>query len=300
MSFSERMELVPEKQIQTDEVDSALRHRIINMVEDEFHDRQAKYVLDALGCRTIREDGFSAFLSNGCQNLGELIKLLETLPWYKLYDVMEYGYAFLKAECADCGADCNAGYDERGGEGSPCERRSGMEEYAGKFNTVLEQEKSAYRLIAGCVSPIIGKLETDCLEEAAATRFPSVNRHLQKALQLYSDRKNPDYENSVKESISAVEAMCCIITGMTGAQATLGNALKQLEGSGVILHGALKAAFEKLYGYASDADGIRHGGINFANAPAEDAKYMLVSCSAFINYLLEKYGKIGGAGGENP
>ena len=131
-----------------------------------------------------------------------------------------------------------------------------------------------------------------CIEEATNTRFHSVNTHLQKALQFYSDRENPDYENSIKESISAVEAMCCIITGLTGAQATLGNALKHLEDNGLVLHGALKSAFDKMYGYASDADGIRHGGIDFKNAPSEDAKYMLISCSAFINYLIEKYSKI--------
>ena len=113
-------------------------------------------------------------------------------------------------------------------------------------------------------------------------------------MQFYSDRENPDYENSIKEAISAVESVCCIITGMSGAQATLGNALKHLEDSGLSLHGALKSAFEKMYGYASDTDGIRHGGIDFKNAPAEDAKYMLISCSAFINYLIEKYSKIGG------
>ena len=42
----------------------------------------------------------------------------------------------------------------------------------------------------------------------------------------------------------------------------------------------------------SDSDGIRHGGIDFTNAPAEDAKYMLVSCSACINYLIENQSKI--------
>lgn len=36
---------------------------------------------------------------------------------------------------------------------------------------------------------------------------------------------------------------------------------------------------------------FRHGGIDFTNAPAEDAKYMLVSCSAFVNYLIEKFSK---------
>lgn len=120
-----------------------------------------------------------------------------------------------------------------------------------------------------------------------------VKIHINKAFALYSDRKKPDYENSIKESISAVESLCCIITGATGSQATLGSTLKKLEkDGGVVIHGAMKTAFEKLYGYTSDSDGIRHGGIDFTNAPAEDAKYMLVSCSAFINYLIEKQSKI--------
>lgn len=131
-------------------------------------------------------------------------------------------------------------------------------------------------------------------EVSSATHSPyeSVSTHFKKALSLYSDRKSPDYENSIKESISAVEAMCCIITGATGSQATLGNTLKKLEINGVVIHSVMKAGFEKMYGYTSDADGIRHGGIDFTNAPAEDAKYMLISCSTFVNYLIEKFSKV--------
>ena len=57
------------------------------------------------------------------------------------------------------------------------------------------------------------------------------------------------------------------------------------------IHPAMENAFSSLYGYTSDENGIRHGGIDFSNAPAEDAKYMLVSCSAFVNYLIEKWSK---------
>ena len=56
----------------------------------------------------------------------------------------------------------------------------------------------------------------------------------------------------------------------------------------------MEEAFRKLYGYTSDAGGIRHGCIDFTNANEEDAKYMLISCSAFVNYLKVKYSKIGG------
>lgn len=295
MNFSERMKLVPAKQIQTDDIDSVLKHRIINLSEEIFSENQAKYVLDIMGFRTAPDkDMFRASFSRGGKNLDKLIAVLENLPWHRLYDIIEYGYDFLKSNCEECTSDCGAIYDEDDEEFYPCDYRSQMNEYTNDFNSILEQEKSGYRLIDGIISPIVGEIEMACIEEASNTQFAPVNTHLQKALQFYSDRENPDYENSIKESISAVESMCCIITGKSGAQATLGNALKHFEDSGLILHGALKSAFEKMYGYASDTDGIRHGGIDFKNAPAEDAKYMLISCSAFINYLIEKYSKIGG------
>lgn len=163
---------------------------------------------------------------------------------------------------------------------------------AKEFNRILEDEVSAYRILDNLVVPITNKAELETVEEAKNTPYDSVHTHITKALSLYADRKAPDYENSIKESISAVEAICCIITGLSGAQATLGTAIKKLKDNGVHIHKAMENAFSALYGYASDEDGIRHGGIDFKNAPAEDAKYMLISCSAFVNYLMEKWSKV--------
>lgn len=160
-----------------------------------------------------------------------------------------------------------------------------------KFNKILKEEASAYRILNKEVIPVTNKMELETIEEVENSGYESVNIHIKKALSLYADRKNPDYENSIKESISAVESMCCIITGMKGSQSTLGKTLKKLTTSGVHIHPALVNAFESIYGYTSDEDGIRHGSIDFSNAPSEDAKYMLISCSAFINYLIEKYNK---------
>ncbi len=159
-----------------------------------------------------------------------------------------------------------------------------------ELNNVLEQEYVGYRFIKGRLSPITNDIEKASIEEAGTSQYKAVNQHIDKALKLLSDRQKPDYENSIKESISAVESECEIITGLSGTNATLGNTLKRLEDSGVTIHPALKSAFEKIYGYASDKDGIRHGGkgielIGGKGSTFEEAKYMLVSCSAFVNYL---------------
>ena len=158
------------------------------------------------------------------------------------------------------------------------------------FNAILEQEGSQYRLIKGIVTPIISKTEIDEIEKASSSEFESVNIHLSKALELFANREKPDYENSIKESITAVEAMCCIIT--EDNKASLGKALSKLKDKGIHIHPGLEAGFKAIYGYTSDEDGIRHGGVEFINANAEDARYMLVSCSSFVNYLKEKWRKV--------
>lgn len=161
-----------------------------------------------------------------------------------------------------------------------------------KYDQLLKDECQPYQLCGTHIIPLIDDSEFCEIEMAATTGYDSVNKHIEKAWTLFSNRKSPDYENSIKESISAVEAMCCIITGASGAQATLGEAIKRLKDNGVHIHGAMENAFKSLYGYTSNESGIRHGGIDFKGAPAEDAKYMLVSCSAFVNYLVEKWRKV--------
>ena len=161
-------------------------------------------------------------------------------------------------------------------------------------NYVLESDLSAYRFVGKQITQITSKEEIAEIDEALVTPFKTVNTHLESALNLLSDRKSPDYRNSIKESISSIEALSRIVTGDN--KATLGKALDKIEREGKIeLHGALKKAFDSLYGYASSAEGIRHalGLLEEPNLSFEDAKFMLVSCSAFINYLIAKASKAG-------
>ena len=73
----------------------------------------------------------------------------------------------------------------------------------------------------------------------------------------------------------------------------MGQALKVIERKGIGLHGALKKGFSSLYGYTSDADGIRHALLDESTTNFEDAKFMLVACSGFINYLIAKCSRVG-------
>jgi hypothetical protein len=159
-------------------------------------------------------------------------------------------------------------------------------------NQILEREVSAYRFVAEKITQITDEREMATVEEATDTAgsLKPAAIHMRAALNLLADRKSPDYRNSIKESISAVEAACKVMAGEE--KADLDKALKQLKKQ-LGLHGALEKAFSSMYGYSSDADGIRHALMDEPNLAFEDAKFMLVACAAFVNYLKAKAARAG-------
>ncbi len=163
------------------------------------------------------------------------------------------------------------------------------EEFGPFCNSILEREMSAYRFVGKQIVPITDQVEIDAIEEALdqTSAIEGVKAHLDSALALLSDREKPNYRKSIDESITAVEGIAQLIVG--DPKATLGEALNRIEkAQTVALHPALKEAFSKLYGYTSDADGIRHALSDVSTLTFDDAKFMLVSCSAFVNYLIAK------------
>ena len=160
------------------------------------------------------------------------------------------------------------------------------------LNTLFTQEYVGYRFIAGEIVPITDKSEVEEIEQACHTPFDGTRAQLQKALGFLSDREHPDYKNSIKESISAVESICKII--VNDDSATLGSSLKHLKDHGLEIHSSLKEGINKLYGYACDQGGIRHSeGETESTVTFEEAKFMMVTCSAIVNYLVAEYGKHG-------
>jgi hypothetical protein len=156
------------------------------------------------------------------------------------------------------------------------------EQFMGTCNAFLEREVSAYRCVDARIVRIVSEEEITAIEEALRVKVSPVREHLSRALQMLSDRRHPDYRNSIKESISAVEALVKTVT--KSDKGTLGDLLKELERQRK-LHPALKAAFSNLYGYTSDADGIRHALLDEDRVTFDQAKFMLVACSAFTNYV---------------
>lgn len=153
-------------------------------------------------------------------------------------------------------------------------------------NEMLEKYNAGYRILNGEVVPISSTTELEEIATAITSAGPGSGAamHLSKAMGLLADRENPDYANSVKDSISAVES---IAREMTGAM-TLGAALNALAKSEVDLHPAQIDAWRAMYKVTNDTPGVRHGGEGEPDIDLALARYFLITSSAFVNLLLAR------------
>jgi AbiJ N-terminal domain 4 len=160
-------------------------------------------------------------------------------------------------------------------------------EFAQRVSFFLEREKSAYRIVNWQLVSITDPVELAAVSEAASKQglFSGAREHIQSAITLFSRKPEPDFRNCIKEAISAVESVARVIT--ENPKATLGDALK-LIGAKMPIHPALRDAMSKLYGYTSDEGGIRHSLLEESNIDEAEAKFMLVACSAFVNFCIQR------------
>jgi hypothetical protein len=279
-SFSQRIGQKPVRTIiQRESADEALRNFLWNGLTIFYFDRFKTWIYDTEeSIKTLITRIWVRHYEKRIDELDQyspiLINKLKddflNLSWNEMFDILEFIPNNYKRH------DYEGGYDNETNK-----------QFISFANDILEEHLSAYRFVDNKITEISSEEEIASIEEALqdSSKFKAVQTHLLRSLELFSDRNNPDYRNSIKESISAIESFSCIVTG--NPKATLGQSLKEIEKNHK-LHSALKNSFSSLYGYTSDSNGIRHSLLDESTLKQEDAKFMLVACSAFVNYLLVK------------
>jgi hypothetical protein len=233
MSFSERMgHKVPRAALQLDSLDKRLRTALFNSYYALFQMGESRP--SSPRARAFMRRAWVDFFRNpahklplGAPAVTTLAEWFDELPWNEVYDLIEFTSASAPPE-----------HDEA-------------------VNSILLAEGSGYRIVSHVVTALASAEEISSIEDAIGSSglFEPASQHLQRALSLMSDRKEPDFRNAIKESISAVESACRVVA--SSPKATLADALKTLKTRNQ-LHPALESAWQSLYGYTSDKDGIRH------------------------------------------
>jgi hypothetical protein len=274
MSFSERYGYKPVREIiQIDSMDDHLRNGLWSLLKVCFWDDarvssgipNRTFITDTINTNLYHLSTklwfnyFKRPLDNLDQDWSKVLSQLREYffksEWFEVYDFLEF---------------VANNYDDF------------TDKFITSCNELFEKEMSAYRFVDGVITRITEKQEIQEIEQALESKSSPVTTHIRRSLELLSDRNQPDYRNSIKESISAVESLVAQVLGVeTG---TLGQLIKKLD-TEIGLHPALKTAFSSLYGFTSDEGGIRHALMEQNNSDYHDAKFMLVVCSAFINYV---------------
>ncbi|MBM6583122.1 hypothetical protein ILT44_23250 [Microvirga sp. BT689] len=277
MRFSERYGHKPVRAVlQVDSMDSDLRTSLWNVLHSWFlpkkEGRLREHVIFYGVVLNLQLNFFKRRIDAIPEWQGRYVESLQkwffSCEWFEVYDFMEFMRTVRKND------------DWRPGRTAYDMSLS----FGDAINSVLEREESSYRFVGEQLTKIIDEAEIDSLEQALQSndRFSGAREHMRAALQLYSNRKDPDYRNSIKEAISAIESAACVIA--EDPKATLGQALK-VAGKSHDIHPAMSKAFEQLYGYTSDSGGIRHAMLEEKNIDEHEARFMLIACSAFLNYL---------------
>lgn len=274
--FSQRKGINPlQRALQIEEIDAALRNRLWNAMydwllvsaaeTDQFGEETGSARLAQRFARRVWCDFLKLRSDEAPNRLSCEVPIKECFDgaeWFRVYDLMEFSLSVLPPSLG-----------ERLGK---------------SWNKLLEEENSGYRIVGHQVVDITSPQEIEQLEKALTCGIPAVEEHVRAALACLSDRTAPNYRNAIKESISAVESICRLIAGGK----TLGDALKAIRDK-INLHPALEKSFSALYGYTSDKGGIRHALLEESSIDSADARFMLVSCSAFVNFLIAKAASAG-------
>jgi len=279
MLFSQRKKLKPlAKTIQIESADEELRSTVWSLLCLHFWDGWEP------NATQWKDD--AVIVESLCQGLwfSYFKRPLDTLPYFRSQRPPDC-YTELRGYVFQC--KWNELYDflEFIIKNSPDRKQ---ESFVKHLNDVLATENSAYRVVGDEFIDVVSEDEIQEIEDALESSHVAVRTHLERAVTLLSDRKQPDYRNSIKESVSAVESMVKIVSGESGA--TLGTALKKLRDIAP-LHPALEKAFLAIYGYTSDSGGIRHALLEESKIERPEARFMLIACSAFINFVKDKYKK---------
>jgi AbiJ N-terminal domain 4 len=258
-SFSERHGYVT-KTLQFEAMDKSLRNSLWNFLQPRFFQPTQRRLADSHNLRNfaiVLVESFHKGLVYDLPQHSEVfikreLDWFQKAEWYEAYDFCE----FLVSTIHDAPSAINAAVVG--------------------FNAVLERERSAYRFVGATITPIIAQVEIESLERSIESTelFSGAAKHIETAISLYSDRRNPDYRNAIKESISSVESAVKVIA--KSESASLGDALKLVDIAHP-MHSAFKAALLKLYGYTSDEKGIRHALLDETTLEEVDARFMLVA-----------------------
>lgn len=124
------------------------------------------------------------------------------------------------------------------------------------------------------------------------SRLGKVRFHYMKALNFFRDKDNPDYPNTIKESICSLEFLGDIMSGKNASK-DFKAFLSKYEGNGEDkIPAPIVQSIIKIYGYRNTGEGVAHGSTKGLNVTELEAELVLNLVASFITYLYDFFSKL--------
>ena len=119
-------------------------------------------------------------------------------------------------------------------------------------------------------------------------RLQNARMHYSKALNFFRDRAQPDYENTVKEAVCAIESAGKDLFPQAGVS-TLGELINwfKKKNNNFAIPPTLLYTFNSIYALRNSAEGVAHGSTNGGDITKEIAEYILSVSASTIIYLVD-------------
>lgn len=210
-------------------------------------------------------------------------ELLTELSWEKVYDFCERLYSHLARE---------VGFMNEFHEFEVTTPKSEVQEFIGlELQRLFLEEGLAFDFSEGVVQRRGKKHTSEKISQAEVvmgdSRLLAARKHYKKALQFFRAPSDPDFENTVKEAVCAVEAAGKALFPEAKA-ATLDDLAKWLvTNGGIRLPKALSQTLTGLYGFRSGGTAVAHGGASGGTVTLELAEYVLAVAASQIILLFD-------------
>lgn len=163
------------------------------------------------------------------------------------------------------------------------------EKFEESINSALRRNLATWELVEGRLRPTMSKEEKEGIRQAQNISGRN-DEYIKKAI-MHMSPSRPDYESSIAESVKMVEYTAKKVGGEGKGLNGLVNDIDRK----ARLHPSMKELFRNMYGFANSAS--RHAEQEPYEPDVNDARVVLVWCSAMANYLV---GRAGGDGAQEP
>ena len=209
--------------------------------------------------------------------------LITGLSWEKVFDFCERLHNYLAKDVSY--------YDDENGFTITTPQSEVQEFISVELQRLFSEEGLAFDFCDGLVQRRGRKHTIEIVSKAQVvmgdSRLISARKHYNKALQFFRTPSKPDFENTVKEAVCAVEAAGRTLFP-TAKVTTLGDLVKWLTNTEDIqLPKSISQTLTGLYGFRSSGEGVGHGGAEGGTVTAELAEYVLSVAASQIILLVD-------------